>query len=806
MTRGCRKGFLTKETLIQRLEAVLPEAQLDAASTSARVLLGHAKFYNVVNDFELAETTEREETTMACYLFTHVESPLHRDAIEKYVVAASQLYSRGTVIANLMAIRRAGSINDEARASTAPRPRFDVAVGRGPIGDLADFTLGGADVRNSTLKQVFLPERWPTTVPRNAEMQSVMDAYGLLIPRLPDWDDVMKPTGWDNAINRMATKFLGNLKVHAKKNLLKAVIGYLGVAALHDDASRTAIVDVVKGRLRPLAVHDDDMAMVLLLRQVLGVREDDMSWHTPKETKVFSRDVLLLHFFLVRHGVQGRSYLPVATRGRKYCYMDTKIVTALFAEAGRRERRTEKVCGKRRRSTSRASTAGIAEAPSAAGIAEAPPVAGIAEAPSAAGDAPTQGDYHTVSLGEFLGITQRRFNDKRNALRSRLQREYRKKARAETPGKKKKIFRRLARRWGMNGHGHLQKGARIDSAETDGVGLRLCVKCPIDLRPFIVAIPPPSNEDACGGAAAAPSSGKPHRKKAQKKKVLPATSGFVPVDPNVEHVKPVFVALDAGRAKLFSAAISRCACKKPSSMAFKRHRYYYEMGHHRNRRWELERMASVPLVQAALASLASSGGVGNCDDEKWRAYLNASRENDNILHAEFVLDKERALWRMRMFRWKRRSLDLAVQRLLHAALVRERIERPLVFAVGDAGFPSTGQGELPAPTSAIMVAFRRALQRVSRSGRTVVILSLNEFRTTMCCCACGEVTTRPLVAVHGQNGEVVLRKSGRLRACTSCETTVKIRDRDVQAARNILWLAQAMYYGQDRPAYLRCGS
>lgn len=31
----------------------------------------------------------------------------------------------------------------------------------------------------------------------------------------------------------------------------------------------------------------------------------------------------------------------------------------------------------------------------------------------------------------------------------------------------------------------------------------------------------------------------------------------------------------------------------------------------------------------------------------------------------------------------------------------------------------------------------------------------------------------------------------------------KLRDRDVQGARNILWIGINMYYGLDRPEYLR---
>ena len=775
MTVGKRAGFLTKAELASRLSTRLPDHEpIDPVATQAKVILGHAVFHKVISDFELNETIERTETTIPCYLFTHVEDPLKRHAIEEYVVAASQLYRRGTIIANLVAIQIAGG---NPGNDGAPNPRFDPVSCE--FGDLADLLIGGKDIRNSAIKQAFLPERWPSdSVPRNLDIQAVLDSYGNLIPRLPDWLAVMKATGWDNAINRMAKKFLGNINVHTKKNLLTSVIAYMSTVTLHDEETRGVITDTVKGRLRPLVIHDEDMEMVMNLRRILGVREDEVTWYTPKETTVFSRDVLLLHIFLVRHGNGDRSYLPVASRGRKYCYLDTKITRALFAEAQRRVSRQRNAAGVKRPRR-------IVAPPDADPPAE--------DDPSEAAN-----EHATVSVGELLGITEREFNSRRKTLRRTLRLQYRKGAAREAPGKKRKRLQRLARRWANIGCGHMPPGVRVDSVETDGVGLRLCVKTPIDLRPYII----PAPQHAPVAAVDATQQQAKRQKKGNVKGLAPPPY-FEPVDPVDDGLpKPIVVALDNGRAKIFSAAITKSPIKKPESKAFTRRTYYFEMGYHRNRRWELDRMAGKPAVNAALASLSDSGGIHNSDDAKWRAYFAADRDNYETLHAEYVIFKERALWRMRMFRWKRRSLDRATGNVLYAATHGENVNRPLVFAMGDADFPCTGPGELPAPTSAITVAFRRALARVSRSGRQVILFSIDEFKTTMCCCGCGSVTTRPQVSYMAKDGTSHMKASNRLRACTSCETTVKLRDRDVQAARNITWLAYCLYYGLDRPEYM----
>ena len=796
MPRGCRNGFLTKVNLAARLAgAAVPGAsEIKPEKASARALLGHAIFHKVVSDFEVAETVERKESTVPCYLFTHVQHSGQRDAIEKYVVAASQLFRRGTIIANLMAMGRVGSSSDEDRLSSQ-RPRFtsDVAV---DIGDaMTDVVVGDSDVRNSVVKQVFLPERWPTaTVPRDPEITAVLDAYGDLVPRLPDWTAVMGPAGWDNAINRMATKFAGNVKVHMKKNLLQSVCKYLDTASLHDAASRSSVIDVVQRRLRPLAIHDEDYEMAVLLRRALGVRDDDVTWYPPKEVGAVTRDVLTLHLFLVRQGVCGRSYLPVATRGRKYCYLDTKILTPLFAGT------TEAV-------TALLSKSAKAAYDKAKKAKEKKKVA--AEAASGAGPSrPTENEVGTedvvdetasVSVGEMLEITGHSFNAKRKKLRQTLRRRYRKTSRAETPGRKKRRLCRLAQCWARSGSGRLRSGTRIDSAETDGVGLRLCVKTPVDMRPFIVQVPLPSQEASTSSVV----SGGLRKKKAPKSKGVP--DDFVP-EGDDGAAPPIVVGIDTGRAKLFVAAVSKSAIRKPETVAFTRRRYYYEMAHHRHRRWERGRTDENPQLIDALAGLASSGGLRNCDVQRWRAYLGVDRDNDELLHTEYVVYKERALWKMRMFRWKRRSLDRAALQLTTAATRGEAVERPLVFAVGDAGFASTGRGELPAPTAELTKAFKRALSRVSRSGRRVHVFGVNEFRTTMCCCACGKVTRPPEVDYKARDGTRQRKASGRLRGCTDCvETPVKLRDRDVQAARNMVWLAYGMYTGQERLGYMRRG-
>ena len=331
--------------------------------------------------------------------------------------------------------------------------------------------------------------------------------------------------------------------------------------------------------------------------------------------------------------------------------------------------------------------------------------------------------------------------------------------------------------------------------ETDGVGLRMVLKVTIDMSRYVVPVPVTEPKKA---TASRPTR-RPSKNDARAANdVVSAPHVMDPKTPT-----PVFAALDTGRAKLFMAAISRDGIKKPTSMGFTRSRYYSEMGFLARRRWEATIMAGSANLRAGVDALSRSGGIKNCDPECWRAYLAAETEHRPLLEEEFVDNIERAKWAMTMHRNKKRSLDGACRRLMNATIG----PAPLVLGIGAAGFASGGRGELSAPTSELSKALKRAIGSERSKGRQVTVLSVDEFRTTMCCCACGEVTAPPRVRrrkFDPMTGMVVFQDgpSRRLRRCTTCDHAGKLRDRDVQGARNILWLTQALYYGLTRPSYL----
>ncbi len=741
MTRGQRIGSLTKAELVERLAKHLPGCNA-TDKCSLTVLLGHAIYYNLLSDMEREETIPRVESTIPCYLHTHVQDPPVRDKIDSYVLAASKLFRRGTLILNRAALWIMG---EHVPGPTIPR--FNEVIYT-PEQEEFIRAMAPNDARSGSIKHAFLPERWPSsTSDLDPLVENVLLTDGYLLPVAPDWREVMSPSGWDNAINRMATKFFGNVQVHAIKNIVPLTHAYLDRINLRNESSRKTLHALFNGPLFPASnVHMDDMDLITTLRSSIGTAEaDPRSYLDP----TFSVALCRLHFFIVRHNLSTRSYLPIAQRRRLYSYIDSKIYKSLVA--------TTSPAGTNRQYEDGA-------------------------------------EITSASVGELINITPTTFNQRRKALRRRLVKQYRRQARTATPGKKRKKAAALARRWSlMGGVGRMAADTRVDSMETDGVGLRLCVKTAIDIKKFVIPIPATLND---AGA-----------KRKRRSRLERSCMKRVVVDQEEQYAQrrqthPVHIGIDHGRAKPFVAAISKAAYLRPTTNVFTRRRYYYESLHTPRYKWEQHRFHANTDLQSVLSEMAESGGLHNCVHDRWDACLVVERERQSVLEDEYY-DIERARWTMLKFRRRKASMARAVSRLWREATEGEPLSRPIVITIGAANFASSGPGELPVPTAALSVAMKVEIRNQRQRGRTIIVQSADEYNTTKCCCACGAVTQAPIVQNRKtRDSEPMSRESRRLRQCTVCEPGGKLRDRDVQAARNILWLSACQYLGLERPSYL----
>jgi hypothetical protein len=279
----------------------------------------------------------------------------------------------------------------------------------------------------------------------------------------------------------------------------------------------------------------------------------------------------------------------------------------------------------------------------------------------------------------------------------------------------------------------------------------------------------------------------------------------------VNEADYTYIGVDEGRVRLFTSASSDGAITMLT-----RKRYYHVQKQSQQRRWEKERAAAVD-VKLALESLSGSGGFKNVDLAKWSDTLATLLQHYDTIKSEYLLPKERALHRMKNFRVKRSCLSRAVRDLYEPA---RRQGKKIVLGVGDAKFSSTGRGEQAVPTTQMTMAFRRMKIIL---GADVLIRSVDEYNTTKCCHKCDSVTISPPAACHNhrrgrakcrlcvhndaaiseEDKIITYRASRRYRLCTTCtETYGKRRNRDVNAAFNMLKLVRCMHQGLERPAHL----
>ena len=608
-----------------RIENLAELQNRDSASVARKGYIRATRAESPKQTPLLEETVPRSETTLPCYLHTYITQEQHRQAIDAYVVVASKLYRRGTLILNLVAQSICGARLPGASDVTVSvlRPRFDEAHIYERFRSMALLLQPPDDgtIEENPLKHAFLPERWPTSMcPLDPDVETILQQHPSL-PGVPDWRSIMSGTGWDNAVNRMMSKFAANVKVHACARIAVAAKKYMSCVPLDPETSRWLLVDCTVLKLRPIIAANDDWEMAMTVRRLLtGETNGEYSfrwveWPVPEKT-AYTQSVLLFHLFLARYGVAERSYLPVANRSRKYAYIDAKIARHLFKL-----------------------------------------------------DAPTKKTINddvsaSTSVGELLSLTPAEFNRRRRDVRAEIRRRYRAKKSSETNAERKKKLANMAERWSRIGSSHRPAKARVDSIETDGVGLRLILKVQRDISPFVKPMEPPPPKD-------------PIRKGRRQRAAQTAPEGLPALEagPN-----PIVVTLDTGRAKLFSAAISTSAIKKPVSQAFKRTRYYHEMKYRARMKWEQQRMRDVDGMQDAVDKLSRTGGTRNCDPEAWSNFLQAEAEDRAKLDDEFVSNVDRAKWGMLMHRRKKSSLDQALARLIKKATENEPTDRPLVIS------------------------------------------------------------------------------------------------------------------------------
>ena len=205
-------------------------------------------------------------------------------------------------------------------------------------------------------------------------------------------------------------------------------------------------------------------------------------------------------------------------------------------------------------------------------------------------------------MGELLGLTPTDFNRRRRQIRREVRQRYRRNAsNAEPDSVRRRRLKKQADRWRRIGASAMPLSSRVDSIETDGVGLRIVMKTRQDIAHHVRPI-----------ETVADSQTMELKPMIGRKKMIPKEI----VGNHTHNHEAVIVAMDNGRAKLFTAAISRRAIERPLTAVLTRRHYYFMMRHSRQQRWEKARMVALPELREGVAALSLTGGIHNSDADK----------------------------------------------------------------------------------------------------------------------------------------------------------------------------------------------
>lgn len=199
---------------------------------------------------------------------------------------------------------------------------------------------------------------------------------------------------------------------------------------------------------------------------------------------------------------------------------------------------------------------------------------------------------------------------------------------------------------------------------------------------------------------------------------------------------------------------------------------------------------SNPKVKEALEALSESGGARSFDVKKWNKYLQEAKKHLQVLDEEFLLNDERCIRRFTVFRRKQAALMKVA-----GFAIRKEEKTPILIGMGNANVSATMKGcPISVPTKAIKRAIRSSFKQHKKRGH---IMEVWEYRTTKTCYKCFHDMEDVYKKVDGK--EV---KDREFRRCTHCKDGPKTRNRDFNAAKNILLAFLAVLENRDRPQHL----
>lgn len=756
--QAVKRGFRTKADLMAAIvqqAATNPSIDVDRVETmSKNGLVDLAQRLGIIDANEAATSSTKRHTTIKTYLYTLIKDDTIRSNLKRYVNAFSKAWNRGMWSINLEAVRRASSDLD----------------GRCTVGDVVP-SLERLDCTSlwelandqNAVGRFFVPDGKPGTVASAPDPTSFMELDASEV-------SLLSGDAWAQLRTYMAkSKYLPHAELNATLHLWSRIRRHL--VAHHPVLE--ACFGSVRGCVRPLAVGRDVWEDAMAWRRVafdLGGSVDEGPGSSAPMAFEFSKKTLAVHAWLylqqshvdgiVRKraeaepdvakkrpaGLKRFDLMPLSGGvGRVHAYVDVKIARCL-------------VPGKRKASDD---------------------------------------DLRTLFRLTAHDI-KKASKEKRNSLRKR---------KPKKPMRRRKTKKGGTRRsYGGAGRGSVpsDETSELRSFQTDGVSMTLSYELAVLRHPHPYVGVVDKSKRASEGSVVLPD---PRKADAW---------------PLAASESKTLVSMDTGRAKLLTAAVNRIEASdrvmtdseriewasEAKIHMLSRRMMHRGMKQHRRRTWQDERIRRVPGLKDALEDMSKAATEAGLGYDGLKRRLESIRDHWNVLKSEYLEDvsaDEYGKWKMTLFRGKRSTIDRFVRKVVG----NDRSQR-VEMSIGAAKFAPTGKGEQSVPTSSML----REIIRVIRVHKIAVRLNkaMDEYLTTQVCYRSGERMTKVTGRLYCCHAEACVCRPLRpsVRKGTETDSAFRLdkeggrrRNRDVNAARNMLIVNYASIMGLERPEALR---
>ena len=181
-----------------------------------------------------------------------------------------------------------------------------------------------------------------------------------------------------------------------------------------------------------------------------------------------------------------------------------------------------------------------------------------------------------------------------------------------------------------------------------------------------------------------------------------------------------------------------------------------------HQQWEASRRQDNLAYRCAIHDMSRAGTWKTSDVDALDRMVDTCAKGWVAMKRELIVDKEHVRRKMLMYRKRRMVLDQTAQRITNPtnAHVINKSKRGVILGIGQAVFKSKG------PNTQLLKALIRAMKRMRAEGRPAFIVFVDEYLTTQLCHKCYGKTTSPRKKV--KNKPRMKIEDHRFRDCPHC--------------------------------------